>query len=34
MLQDPAQMRFAQDDEMIDTLTPDRPDQPFGKLPL
>src|SRR5664279_2587472 len=33
-LQDSAQMRLAQDDEMIDTLTPDRPDQPFGKAIL
>ena len=27
-------MRFTQDDEVIDTLTPDRPDQPFGKAIL
>jgi hypothetical protein len=24
-------MRFAPDDDMIETLTPDRSDQPFGK---
>jgi hypothetical protein len=27
-------MRFAQDDEMIHTLAPDRSDQPFGKAIL
>jgi hypothetical protein len=32
--QDPAQMRLAQDDEVIDTLAPDRADQPFGKAIL
>ena len=32
--QNPTQMRFAQDDEMIDTLAPDRPNQPFGKAIL
>src|SRR5450631_1395603 len=32
--QNPTQMRFAQDDEMIDTLAPDRSDQPFGKAIL
>src|ERR1700756_3260305 len=29
--QDSAQMRLAQDDEMVNTLAPDRSDQPFGK---
>src|SRR5450759_4586526 len=29
--QDPAQMRLAQDDEMIHTLATDRPDQSFGE---
>jgi len=33
-LQDPAQVRLAQDDEMIQTLAPDRSDQPFGKAIL
>src|SRR5258708_4382237 len=28
--QDSAQMRLAQDDDVIQTLTPDRSDQPFG----
>src|SRR5664279_1146505 len=32
--QDPAQMRLAQDDEMIHTLAPHRSDQPFGKAIL
>src|ERR1700736_5625569 len=32
--QDSAQMRLAQDDEMVNTLTPDRSDQPFGKAVL
>src|ERR1700726_5005744 len=32
--QDSAQMRFAQDDEMVNTLAPDRSDQPFGKAIL
>src|ERR1700737_4476776 len=32
--QDSAQMRLAQDDEMVNTLTPDRSDQPFGKAIL
>src|SRR5713101_3838772 len=32
--QDSAQMRLAQDDEVIHTLTPDRSDQPFGKAVL
>ena len=32
--QNPAQMRLAQDDEMVDTLAPDRSDQPFGKAIL
>ena len=33
-LQDPAQVRLTQDDEMIDTLAPHRTDQPFGKAIL
>ena len=32
--QDSAQMRLAQDDEMIHGLAPDRADQPFGKAIL
>src|SRR5882762_2402311 len=32
--QNSAQMRLAQDDEMVNTLTPDRSDQPFGKAIL
>src|SRR3984893_3060114 len=32
--QDSAQMRLAQDDEMVNTLAPDRSDQPFGKAVL
>src|SRR3979490_998641 len=32
--QNPAQMRLAQDNHMIDALTPDRSDQPFGKAIL
>src|SRR5271169_354798 len=32
--QNPTQMRFAPDDDMIETLTPDRSDQPFGKAVL
>src|SRR5665647_464806 len=32
--QDPVQMCLTQDDEMIDTLAPDRSDQPFGKAIL
>jgi hypothetical protein len=32
--QDSAQMRLAQDDEMIHTLAPDRSDQPFGEAIL
>src|SRR6476619_4753426 len=32
--QDSAQMRLAQDDEMVHTLAPDRADQPFGKAIL
>jgi hypothetical protein len=27
-------MRLTQDDEMVDTLAPDRADQPFGKAIL
>jgi len=29
--QNPAQMRLAQDNNVVDTFTPDRSDQPFGK---
>jgi hypothetical protein len=29
--QDSAQMRLAQDDEMVDALAPDRSDHPFGR---
>src|SRR5207302_1073655 len=32
--QDSTQMRLAQDDEMVNTLAPDRSDQPFGKAVL
>src|SRR3979411_3549014 len=32
--QDSAQMRLAQEDERVNTLAPDRPDQPFGKAIL
>jgi hypothetical protein len=32
--QDSAQMRLAQDDEMVDTLAPDRASQLFGKAEL
>src|ERR1700736_1753738 len=32
--QDAAQMRLAHDDEMVNTLAPDRSDQPFGKAIL
>src|SRR5215204_6915931 len=32
--QDAAQVRLAQDDQMIYTLAPDRSDQPFGKAIL
>ena len=32
--QDSAQMRLAQDDEMVNTLAPDRSDRPFGKAIL
>ena len=32
--QNPAQMRLAQDDEMVHALAPDRSDQPFGKAIL
>jgi hypothetical protein len=32
--QDSAQIRLAQDDEMVDTFVPDRSDQPFGKAIL
>src|SRR5882724_2040164 len=32
--QNATQMRFAPNDDMIETLTPDRPDQPFGKAIL
>jgi len=32
--QNPAEMRLAQNDDVIQTLTPDRSDQPFGKAIL
>src|SRR6202011_4829437 len=32
--QNPTQMRFAPDDDMIETLVTDRSDQPFGKAVL
>src|ERR1700720_2739647 len=32
--QDPTQMRLAQDNDVVHTLTPDRSDQPFGKAIL
>src|ERR1700685_2081858 len=32
--QDPTQMRLAQDNDVVHTLTPDRSDQPFGKTIL
>jgi hypothetical protein len=32
--QNPAQMLLAEDNEVIQTLTPDRSDQPFGKAIL
>src|SRR3979490_460156 len=32
--QDPMQMHLAQDNDVVHTLTPDRPDQPFGKAIL
>src|SRR5271169_738052 len=32
--QDPAQMHLAQDNDVVDTLTPDRSDRPFGKAIL
>src|ERR1700737_2808783 len=32
--QDPTQMRFATDNYVIETLAPDRSDQPFGKAVL
>src|SRR5260221_13186986 len=32
--QDPTQMRFATDDYVIETLAPDRSDQPFGNAIL
>src|SRR5271169_2397912 len=32
--QNPTQMRFAPDDDMIETLVTDRSDQPFGKAIL
>src|SRR6476620_1080170 len=32
--QNATQMRFAPNDDMIETLTPDRSDQPFGKAIL
>src|SRR6202042_1732152 len=32
--QDPTQMGLAQDNDVVQTLTPDRSDQPFGKAIL
>jgi hypothetical protein len=32
--QNPAEMRLTQNDDVIQTLTPDRSDQPFGKAIL
>src|ERR1700723_853120 len=32
--QDPTQMDLAQDNDVVQTLTPDRSDQPFGKAVL
>src|ERR1700685_2727367 len=32
--QNPAQMRLAQDNDVVHTFTPDRSDQPFGKAIL
>src|SRR5271168_2832759 len=32
--QDPTQMHLAQDNDVVQTLTPDRSDQPFGKAIL
>ena len=32
--QDPTQMNLAQDNDVVHTFTPDRPDQPFGKAIL
>src|ERR1700746_2046208 len=32
--QSSAQMRFAEDNDVVQTLTPDRSDQPFGKAVL
>src|ERR1700737_4076030 len=32
--QNPAQMRLAQDNDVVQTLAPDRSDQPFGKAIL
>jgi hypothetical protein len=31
---DPTQMHLAHDNDVVHTLTPDRPDQPFGKAIL
>jgi hypothetical protein len=33
-VQDPAQLRLAQDKDVVHTFTPDRSDQPFGKAVL
>jgi hypothetical protein len=32
--QNPAEMRVAQNDDVVQTITPDRSDQPFGKAIL
>jgi hypothetical protein len=32
--QNPAEMRLAQNDDVVQTITPDRSDQPFGKAVL
>src|SRR5260221_4994064 len=32
--QNPTQVRFAQDDHMVEALAPDRSDQPFGEAVL
>src|ERR1700737_4164528 len=34
VFQNPAQMFLAQDNDVVQTLAPDRPDQPFGKAIL
>jgi hypothetical protein len=32
--QNPSEMRLAQNDDVVQTITPDRSDQPFGKAIL